>query len=562
MRRFVLLALLAVAASPALQGAADEPGVYGYVLAPGDIPVSAGSVLYGAFAASASTAIDGTGRFRIPVDRAGVYRVMVAVPGFTPYQCRVAVPASRTVRLPPIHLQPAVYLRARFVSAEGEPIMPPTIRRRSFDASGALIPDVPAANGTEVDPDGAVRIGPLPHGITTIALDTPPFAQTRLPNVSVTGAQALFDIGTVVVQPGAALQVDLLDASGMPVPNQYVVLEDVGSLSPLQFVPLQTNVEGRVTFERLAAGRYRVRTAALNRCVTQDLSIARTVAVPGSGTVNARIFVAGKATFRISSPTGPVKGTVLTARTDNPAPASPMFAMGRGMPSTIALSLTTTRCRGTTDADGRVTLTSFPPGPSDVAVHFPNSLYVRRLDVPIGGAEIAVSIPDGFLPVRVVNAATREPVPRAFITWTIEGGGRSEATATIVGEALLDAAGTKPGILAVTAPGFQPAEERLDEPPGIIHDVAVTPVPDTSLVVRVVAASGDAVPDAVVEVAPANPLAATEYAVTDAKGLIKFPDAPVGTLRVTATANGYAPSTIRVSQDDRARAVLMLAPSR
>jgi len=474
----------------------------------------------------------------------------------------VAVPASRTVRLPPIHLQPAVYLRARFVSAEGEPIMPPTIRRHSFDASGALIPDVSAANGTEVDPDGAVRIGPLPHGITTIALDTPPFAQTRLPNVSVTGAQALFDIGTVVVQPGAALQVDLLDASGMPVPDRYVLLEDVGALSPLQFLPLQTNADGRVTFERLAAGRYRVRTGAVGRCVTQDLSIARTVVVPGSGTVNARIFVAGKATFRISSPTGPVKGTVLTARPDNPAPASPMFAMGRGMPSTLALSLTTTRCRGTTDADGRVTLTSFPPGPSDVAVHFPNSLYVRRLDVPIGGAEIAVSIPDGFLPVRVVNAATREPVPRAFITWTIEGGGRSEATATIVGEALLDAAGTKPGILAVTAAGFQPAEERLDEPPGIIHDVAVTPVPDTSLVVRVVAASGDALPDAVVEVAPANPLAAPEYAVTDAKGLIKFPDAPVGTLRVTATANGYAPSTIRVSQDNRAGAVLILGPSR
>ena len=63
------------------QGAADEPGIYGYVLAPGGIPVSGGTVVYLSFAASASTSIDGIGRFRIPVDRAGLYRVTVSVPG-------------------------------------------------------------------------------------------------------------------------------------------------------------------------------------------------------------------------------------------------------------------------------------------------------------------------------------------------------------------------------------------------------------------------------------------------------------------------------------------------
>ena len=110
------------------------------------------------------------------------------------------------------------------------------------------------------------------------------------------------------------------------------------------------------------------------------------------------------------------------------------------MPSLVASSLTVSRCRDTTGADGRVALASFPPGPSDIAVHFANSLHVRRLDVPMDGGEIAVSIPDGVLPVRVVNAMTQEPVPRAFVTWTIEGGGRSEATTTVVGEALLEGA--------------------------------------------------------------------------------------------------------------------------
>lgn len=562
MRPLVLLALLAVPASLASQGTGDEPGIYGYVLAPGDIPVSGGTVAYPSFAASASTSIDRFGRFRIPVDRIGAYRVTVSVPGFAPYQFRLTVPASRTVRLPVIHLEPATYFRVRFVSPTGEPITSPAIRRRSFDGSSVPIVDAPDASSIAFDADGATRIGPLPHGITTLALDTPIFAQTRVPNISVTGADALLDGGTIVVQPGSTLHVDLFDASGMPVPDQFVVLEDVLPLSPLRFPwPVQTNAQGRVTFERLAAGRYRVRTAALERCVTQPLSVARTVTVSGADTVNTRIVVAGKATFRISSPLGPAKGIVVSAAPDNPLPASsPMLLLGRGMPSPIALSLNTTNCRGTTDADGRVTLTSFPPGPADIAVHFSNSLYVRRLDVPIGGREVAVSIPDGFLPVRVINAVKHDPVPRAFVTWNIEGGGRAEATTTITGDALLEGVGTRPGILTVRAPGFQPAEERLAEPPGIVHDVALVPLPDTSLAVRVVTASGDALPNAVVEVAPASPLWAPQLAVTDAKGVVTFPDVPAGTLRVTAIAIGYVASTMRIPQDNRAGAELTLSP--
>ncbi len=115
----------------------------------------------------------------------------------------------------------------------------------------------------------ATRIGPLPHGITALALDTPTFAQTRVPSVSITGGDALVDGGTIVVQPGSTLHVDLLDASGMPVPDHLVLLEDIVPLSPLQFPPVRTNTEGRVTFERLAAGRYRVRTTAVGRCVTR-----------------------------------------------------------------------------------------------------------------------------------------------------------------------------------------------------------------------------------------------------------------------------------------------------
>jgi hypothetical protein len=171
-----------------------------------------------------------------------------------------------------------------------------------------------------------------------------------------------------------------------------------------------------------------------------------------------------------------------------------------------------------------------------------------------------VSVPDGVLPVRVINAATHEPMPRALVTWTSEGGGRSEATTTIVGEALLEGVGTRPGLLTVTAPRFATTEEHLSEPPGIQHDVALAPLPDTRLAVRGVTASGAPLANAVVEVASANPLWAPQLAATNARGAVTFADAPAGTLRVTAMANRHVVSTMRVSPDNRTGVVLTLSP--
>jgi hypothetical protein len=228
-----------------------------------------------------------------------------------------------------------------------------------------------------------------------------------------------------------------------------------------------------------------------------------------------------------------------------------------GVPSHLASS----SCRGTTGPEGRVTLASFPAGPADIAVHFANSLYVRRLEVPIGGREIAVSVPDGVLPVRVVNGVNREPVPRALVSWTIAGGGRSEATATILGEALLEGVGTNAGILTVMARGFQTVEQRLSEPPGVIHDVALVPLPEMRLRVRVVTASGEGLASAVVDVTPQNPLLPPQIAVTDANGSVTFPDALPGAVRVTASAHGYVASTLRIPEEHRAvDPVLTLSP--
>jgi hypothetical protein len=298
----------------------------------------------------------------------------------------------------------------------------------------------------------------------------------------------------------------------------------------------------------------------LGKCYGRDLFIARTVVVPAAGTHEERFVVSGTATFRISSPAlGALKGMSVSATPEMPPPPrlGPLrFPSG---PSMLLRLLTLTPCRSGTDRDGRVTLAKFPPGSTDLAVQLGNSTYVRRLDVPIGGREIAISIPDGFLPVRVSSAANTEAVPKALVTWTVKGGGRAEATTGANGDVMLAGVGASPGVLTITAPGFQSVEEALPEPPGILHEVALVPLRATTLRTRVVTASGVSLPDAVVELSSTNPIETSQVAVTDAKGMVTFSDVPAGTLLVTARADLFAATTIQIADDRRADVTLALA---
>jgi hypothetical protein len=63
----------------------------------------------------------------------------------------------------------------------------------------------------------------------------------------------------------------------------------------------------------------------------------------------------------------------------------------------------------------------------------------------------------------------------------------------------------------------------------------------------VIAASGEPLPDAVVQLISANPVAVPRVAITGAKGTVAFSDVPSGSLHVAASARGFATSAIRVS---------------
>jgi hypothetical protein len=214
-----------------------------------------------------------------------------------------------------------------------------------------------------------------------------------------------------------------------------------------------------------------------------------------------------------------------------------------------------TSCGAGTDAQGRVTLTHFPPGPARVDVRLVNSSYVRRVDVPLDGREIAIVVPEGFLPVRAVSAANHDPIARAAISWTSEGA-RIEATASVVGEALLEGVGLEGGTLAVAAAGYKAVEETLTEPPAVLHDVALERMSARNIEVRVVAAAGQPLPDAVVSLTSLDPMEVPCVEVTDAKGSATFRDAPPGSLRLTASADGFATMALQI-RDNRPTGIMV-----
>ena len=557
--RILLTYVLAVAVLHAAQPAAP-PAITGRVLSHDGSPVSGGSVtLLTSTTSHVDAAIDQRGRFRIVPDATGPRQLFISVTGHAPYRAIVSVPSSRAMALPDITLDDATYFRVRFATGDGDQVATSALRLRSLDSDGFPIADPLGHVQQRSELDGTLTIGPLPAGRTLLAFDRPGFPQTRLRDVNVNSSQPLIDGGTITINKGAELHVDVLDAKGQPVPRHEVWLEDANQPSPLSFPVARTNEDGRAIFDRLAAGRYRVSTQTAERCGPQLLSVSRLVNVGTSGASRLRVVIGGRVAVRIRSAVLPMFGRSVRMSPDAPgdAPWRPrVFEMMARRGVTVPAS-SPPSCGGVTDNDGRLALAPFPPGPAIVHVRLFNSTYVTRVTVPEGGGEIVIDVPEGLIPVRVTNRASQAPIS-AQIVWSA-GGARIEALATANGDALIEGAGAAGGTMTITAREFQTLEGAFAETPGTQQEIALVPAPSSRLIVHVVNESGDAVSGAIVQLLRRGPADAAEFAAADVKGVAAFLNVPEGPLQFSASAEGFTAAAVRVPEEQRASIRITLA---
>lgn len=530
-------------------------GVTGRIVAhDGTVPTGGSVTMQSIDRSSVVTAsLDASGRFLLVPSLSGRHRLTITVPDYAPSLVDVVVPSSRTIVLPALLLDAPTYFRARFVNSDGEALLSPVIRRRSLGAESTAVSGIDTA--MRVAADGTVTIGPLPVGVTMMAIDMPGLAQTRLPDLTVRSAQGIIDGGTIVVRPGTALTATIVDRDGTPVVNHAVMVADVQANSPLTVRSVRTDRQGRATFERLGPGRYRVSTPMLDGCNGRSvLPAGEQITVNGTGNAAVRIVLGGSAALRITSPQG-----VLGGRTVSVSPAASEDANARTvmMPGKPPIVLPPPSCGAGTDGDGRATFTHLPEGAARVSVRMHQSTFERRVELRGNGDEATIVVPDGVMQVRVVNAATGQPVERASVTWS-GGGYRIMATTTGSGDVLLEGVGDSPGAIEVSAPGFLDSKGEVAALAAPL-EVALTPVPSGIRDVRVVADTGEAIANAIVLLAPATIFDVGVYAATDKNGVVRFANVAPAAARVEVQAEGFVGAAVNLPANSDAPVTLTLS---
>ena len=487
------------------------------------------------------TAKDGAFELRDLVP--GVYAVTFRAPGYTATRLRVEVPRSFIITLPPIQLSAECFARARFVSVAGSPVRVNRVVGQSLDVDGVPLADAgdewtPTAAGT----DGTVLIGPLPRGITMLGIDVPEAARTRLPDVRVSGADPIIDVGTIVLRGGAALQIRVVDASGTAQAGVRVSIAETAVFTPFRFLPAYSDAAGTVRFDRLGPGTYRLTADGDYPCGTSTPAAERVVSLPADGSREETLVVGGaRVTVQATRQGAPLTG-LLVVLEPNPAtlrwpPWWPASSLARDTPPELDFS--SSLCKGSTDGEGRLRLSNVPFGPTRLTIQLGTATWSNVFSIPIAGRSLQVDIPSQAMSVRVGRGDTDAPVAVAAVGWQ-SAQGTVRARATEAGDVLLDGVPPGAGTLSVSAEGFLTIDRQFGALPDVTQEVRLTPLASPIVVVRVSDARGAPIGDAVVYLDLTDGAADDEVASTGPDGVARFYARAPDAVRVLAWADGYA----------------------
>jgi hypothetical protein len=168
----------------------------------------------------------------------------------------VAVDAGELVLRLPEGSDGAVTVRGRVVDAQGQPCRGAVVRVAAARARNTTVHPVDAA--------GRFELGPFAGGVLTVHVDADGCATLRRTSALLTG-ETTWELGELVVHPGASLVVRLTQPDGLPVARRTASATRVAPVSAVLYddagvahARLQYGDDGLFRAGGLAAGSYRL----------------------------------------------------------------------------------------------------------------------------------------------------------------------------------------------------------------------------------------------------------------------------------------------------------------
>jgi hypothetical protein len=495
-------------------------------------PLAGVVVTLSAAMAPGAIVTEADGRFRAGQLSAGRYQVEFSMIARVTETMEVNVEAGQIVTLPPLVLRRGVRLTAQLMdAATGEPIPNPQVFRESNEPSGFDIreirrPSAAYAGGR----DGRIVVEGLPYGVVKLALDTPPYARTRIAEVeALETAGGDIDLGTISVGRGATLHLFVRDRGDNPRPETTVRLDQGPGISPLKEVVAKTDADGRAVLDRLGPGRYRLRVGGTGFANGPPELASEWFTIDGGGDIREEIVVGGvELRLTVGSGGVPLAHCNVSITADVPATEQRGVVATVNSPAGVRLLNTPFRpsARGSTGADGVVILRDVHIGPSHLSVSFPDAVtWTSPLMIPERNLDLTVNVPDTSAALLVRDERTLEVIRSLNVIWTAAGD-VTVRNGPPAPDGTVTLRGLPTGLGKLTVSSGLPYETTvlaLETPAAIPSEVLLKPVDPTTLRGRVVGDDLQPLKDAAFEFIRAEPPAMRFFGVTSEDGAIDRP---------------------------------------
>ena len=496
------------------------------------------------------------GRFNVETVPLGESHIEVLAPGWRDEWIPISLRAGSDVSLPPIYLSPEAEVRGVILNeSTGEPVAGARVIVENPDTStGALRDLLDGPRSLLTNGEGIFRLrGARPEPLQ-LAVDAPGLARTRLEKVDVP-ADGLLDLGAILIGPGTTLVVEVTDLSDGPIPRQRLSIDRGPAISAGSALEAETDGTGLARFDRLGAGRYRLRVGGSDRpgesgprrlqWLDLDGSVGDKEVKVSLATLSLRLHVeqAFLPDTRLAVTVGPA------AMDLQPQEASPIRIV-RGDEVRLFNKPAGAVKAGLTDERGDVQVDDVDPGDLRVGVQLGLSKWSTLLSLNVMSTRQEIHVPRNVVPVTVMGAAG--PLAGAHVQVDYQNGIRLEGDTLEDGSTRLLGSQALGAVLIASAAGHR--ERRINLPSSESTPQTVTLDSNTdggSIRVRVMTESGEALAGALVS-AIHQDSPERRSAISDDGGVALLSRLPSGSKRLIVRREPFAPlTTVSVASSDR-----------